>query len=221
MFEDIDKYCERISPALWSEPLNIVSNFAFLIAGFILVRLYQSRLNDQKRKDWDIQGLIVLLFIIGIGSSLWHIYAKNWSLYTDVIPILLFINIGMISCLYRVVGCSFSLTAGMFLFYQLFNYSLQSIFEKDFLNGSIFYLPTWLLLIGISVVLKRRNNEYSQQFIGIFFVFTLALLFRTIDLGICSVVPTGTHFIWHILSAYMMYLLVRILILNNIRFQAG
>ena len=221
MFEDIDKYCERISPDLWSEPLNIASNLAFLISGLLLIRLYHSRLNEQQRKDWDIQGLIVLLFIIGIGSSLWHIYAKSWSLYTDVIPILLFINIGIISCLYRVVGCSLSLTIGLFLFYQLFNFSLQSIFERDFLNGSIFYLPTWLLLIGISVVLKRSNNEYSQQFLGIMFVFTFALLFRTIDLGICSVVPIGTHFIWHMMSAYMMYLLVRILILNSIRVQTG
>jgi len=215
MFEDIDKYCERLTPALWGEPVNIASNFAFLIAGFILLRLYRRRINVRVGKDWDIQALIVLLFIIGAGSSLWHIYAKSWSLYSDVIPILLFINIGILSCLYRLVRCSFSLTAGIFLLYQLFNYSLQSAFDENFLNGSIFYLPTWLLLIGMSLFLRRGDIALSQQFLGICVIFTFSLVFRTIDLGVCNSIPIGTHFIWHIMSAYMMYLLVRILIMNT------
>lgn len=221
MFEDIDKYCERLSTELWGEPLNIVSNLAFLVAGYVLLRLYRSRLNDQGLKNWDIQGLIFLLLIIGIGSSVWHIYAKRWSLYIDVIPILLFINIAILSCLYRVVRCTISLTAGVFLLYQLFNYSLQSMLDKDFLNGSIFYLPTWLLLVGISLYLKRSDSEHSQQFFTICIIFTAALIFRTIDLGVCTVFPVGTHFIWHIMSAYMMYLIVRILIVNNYRIQPG
>jgi hypothetical protein len=28
----VDGYCERVAPGLWGEPLNAVSNIAFLVA---------------------------------------------------------------------------------------------------------------------------------------------------------------------------------------------
>lgn len=213
MFEYIDKYCERISPDLWGEPFNIISNLAYIVASVFLIRLYQRSVSKNGWKNWDIQGLILLLILIGTGSSLWHISANSWALYADVIPILLFINLYLLSCLYRVLGYSVLLTAEIFLFYHLVNYNVQTYFEKDLLNGSIFYLPTWLLLFGIGLLLWRKQTETSKQILSACLIFALALFIRTIDLDLCHIFPVGTHFIWHILSAYMMYLLMRVLIL--------
>ena len=33
----IDLYCERVGPGTWDEPLNAVTNLAFLAAGLLLV----------------------------------------------------------------------------------------------------------------------------------------------------------------------------------------
>ena len=35
----IDIYCERIEPGLWAEPLNAITNLAFIIAAFLLIRM--------------------------------------------------------------------------------------------------------------------------------------------------------------------------------------
>jgi len=217
MFEEMYKYCERVSPEAWGEPINIVSNLAYLTVSILLVRLYQQQRNVVQRHDWDIRALIGLLFVIGLGSSLWHIYATNWALYFDAIPILTFINIYVLSCLYRIAGCSTTVTGILFLVYHVFNYGLQAIFEKDFLNGSIFYLPTWIFLVGITLFLKRNNVAVSRQYWWISVIFAIALFFRTVDFSVCDSFSVGTHFIWHIMSAYMMYLLVRILIVDSSR----
>lgn len=33
-FTEIDLYCERIYPGFWAEPLNAITNIAFIIASF-------------------------------------------------------------------------------------------------------------------------------------------------------------------------------------------
>jgi hypothetical protein len=43
-------------------------------------------------------------------------------------------------------------------------------------------------------------------------VFAVALVFRTIDTPICRAWPSGTHFVWHLLNALVMYLSVRALV---------
>ena len=215
MIGSIDKYCERISPDLWAEPFNIVSNLAYVIAGIFLVKLYRSTLSQHGWKYWDILVLIALIMCIGLGSSVWHIYATGWALYADAIPILLFINVYIISCLYRVVNSSILVIGALFLFYHLLNYSLQNYFDKDFLNGSIFYLPTGLFLLGISLFLLNKASIVGQKMLLASFIFIIALFFRTIDLDVCHTFSFGTHFIWHIISGYMMYLLVKILIFDK------
>ena len=45
-------------------------------------------------------------------------------------------------------------------------------------------------------------------------VFSLALVFRTVDSMICPYFQIGTHFLWHILNGVLVYLSVRALICN-------
>ena len=35
----IDLYCERLSPGIWAEPINALTNLAFLVAAFAAWRL--------------------------------------------------------------------------------------------------------------------------------------------------------------------------------------
>lgn len=86
MNEFIDVYCERLGPGLLAEPLNAVSNLAFFVATFCAWRL--------ARRE-HVSGvapfiLLVLLMLIGIGSSLFHTFATRWAGLSDTLPILLF-----------------------------------------------------------------------------------------------------------------------------------
>ena len=82
-FEAVDGYCERIDATFWSEPVNAITNAAFLIAAFWVWR----------RPDLPIMGrvLAIILALIGIGSFLFHTFAQPWAGVADVVPILIYI----------------------------------------------------------------------------------------------------------------------------------
>src|SRR3546814_17694132 len=49
-------------------------------------------------------GLVLLLFVIGIGSGLFHTFAVAWAALADVIPVALFILLYMYLALRRLVA---------------------------------------------------------------------------------------------------------------------
>ena len=82
-------YCERGGdPSFWAEPLNAISNGAFVIAGLIGAwQLMRSPRKDYALFEWL---LVVLVICIGIGSFMFHTYATVWAIPFDTIPISLF-----------------------------------------------------------------------------------------------------------------------------------
>ncbi|WP_455220789.1 ceramidase domain-containing protein [Kaarinaea lacus] len=217
LLEFLDHYCERVAPGFWNEPFNLLSNLAFIITGFLVWRMVKQQRQQIAGSIWDLMLLNVLLFAIGIGSSLWHLLANQWSLLADTIPILLFINLFLLSCLFRVFSLTVTLTLGIFIAYHVINYLIQSALPSNFLNGSIFYLPTWGFLLGIAVAAGRKKVAGRHYYIGGWAIFTISLIFRTVDQSLCTILPIGTHFIWHILNAATLFLLMYGLIYNSAR----
>ena len=210
----LDHYCERTAAGLWNEPFNLLSNLAFIAAGILVWRLLRQQRRPMTGPVWDISVLTVLLLVIGIGSGLWHMFASGWSLMADSIPILLFINIYLLSCLIRVFSLSIAMSLTLFIIYHLVNYSIQAALPGDFLNRSIFYLPTWVFLSGITLTVWKQQRVAYHYYINAFVIFTVALVLRTLDQSVCSFLPAGTHFVWHILNATALYLLMHGLIAN-------
>src|SRR3546814_2691097 len=99
----IDLYCERVGPGLWAEPLNLVTNLAFILAGVLLVVALR-RAEPAVRRDPAIIGLAVLVLVVGIGSGLFHSFATRWAALAAVIPIALFILFYLYLALRRFVG---------------------------------------------------------------------------------------------------------------------
>ncbi|CAN0604740.1 unnamed protein product, partial [Ectocarpus sp. 12 AP-2014] len=62
MNDFIDAYCERMDAGFWAEPVNALTNAAFLIAAYLLYR--QLRGTDD-RAALALTGLVAA---IGIGS---------------------------------------------------------------------------------------------------------------------------------------------------------
>ena len=98
--DTLDLYCERTAPGLWNEPLNALTNLAFLLAGLLLVVALR-RAGPAVRRDPAILALVALLFLIGLGSGLFHTFATRWAVLADVIPIALFILLYMYLALRR------------------------------------------------------------------------------------------------------------------------
>ena len=208
----LDAYCERIGPGLWNEPLNAVTNLAFIAAGVMALRQWRKARQLAWRSSWDLLLLIALLFAIGVGSALWHTFATRWSKFADEIPILLFINLFLLAFLVRVGRLRWVGTLGLFALFHLLNFGVNAAFPRELLNGSIFYGPAWATLIVMAVFLAARKDPEARAFAQAAGVFTVSLVFRTIDEAVCPAFPVGTHFLWHLCNAAMLYLLLTALI---------
>lgn len=201
--EPLDLYCERVGPGLWAEPLNALSNLAFLIAaGFLL-----SRLLPEPRRDWPAVAFAVLIAVIGIGSGLFHLFANRWSLMADVVPIQLFILgyfvLGMMRFLQLGWAGALVATAAFFAASLL----VETI-ARPLLDGSSGYLPG-LLAIGIVAAAARpRTPDSARMLAWAGVTFTVSLALRTLDQPLCPGLTVGTHFAWHILNAVTLAILV-------------
>lgn len=96
----VDIYCERVDAAFWSEPINAITNAAFLIAAYLALRSY--RAGDTH--DRLLQFLIVTVALIGLGSFAFHTMATRGAVLLDVIPITVFVYAYLFLALRRYVG---------------------------------------------------------------------------------------------------------------------
>lgn len=209
----LDIYCERAGAAgLLAEPINLITNAAFVIAAVFAARWLAAEPDLGLRNGWDLGLLILLLGAIGIGSALWHSVATGWAVLADVIPITLFLNLYLLSFGWRVLRLRPLALLGLWLGYQVLSIGLVVITGPELLNGSVGYLPALAFLGGFWWILRRRADPLAPTLLVACLLFIGSLTFRTLDMALCEVLPIGLHFLWHLLNALLLYLLLRGLI---------
>ena len=192
----VSAYCERLAPGLLGEPLNTLTNLAFLWAAFHGWR--------QASKHHDQRLLAALLGSIGIGSTLFHAFATPLTQLFDVMPIALFQLCYLGSYLRRVARCTPAACAACLLLYVV---ALAAASQWSApLNGSLAYSPAAAALLLLGIVHWRMQAR--ADVLGAALVFLLSLAARSVDLALCPHWPLGTHFIWHLLNAAMLSLLL-------------
>ena len=200
----IDIYCERLDIGMWAEPINAVTNVAFILAATIMwlrcKNLVEARI------------LSFLLFSIGCGSFLFHTFAQTWAALLDVTAILIFILTYIFLANRRFLGWSKMVSLiGVILFfpYQLLFASILS--NIRLFGSSLQYIPVAILIFIYSGLLRKSEPNLSHGlFIGAS-ILSLSIIFRTIDEPFCSILSVGTHFVWHILNAIMLSWMIEIL----------
>lgn len=214
----IDLYCERTAPGFWNEPVNALSNAAFVIAAWLGWHLYRRR---GKHDVLDLL-LIVLAAAIGVGSFLFHTFANGWSELADITPIWTFVAIFVLLTIYRLTGEDVRATArmafiamgsiGVVFWFASGDLTTENTSEPGYLNGSLQYLPALLVLMGFAAVTLVHRHPARYNVTAAAITFLLSLAFRTIDLTTCAITGIGTHFMWHILNGVMVGFLLQTLI---------
>ncbi|MEM7614132.1 MAG: ceramidase domain-containing protein [Pseudomonadota bacterium] len=196
----LDNYCERIDPSFWAEPVNAVTNVAFLIAAVVCWGMLGGK------RDPGARILTVLLFAIGVGSFLFHTYATRWALMADVLPITAFI----LAYVYLATTRFFDLRwfwglAAVVLFFP-YSAGVSAAVGATFgpLNGSVGYIPVALLILGYAAAVLPRDEQAARGLAIGGAILSLSLLFRTVDEALCPAIPLGTHFLWHVLNGIML-----------------
>jgi hypothetical protein len=212
----VDLYCERSSDAFWAEPLNALTNAAFPLAAFAAWWLAR-RASVSNR---TIGALIAITFAIGIGSFLFHTLATAGAAILDVAPIALFMLLYLWLALRRFVGLLRPATVAWLVLFLLLPVVLGRLLPPGFLSGGIGYLPALLAMLAVGAVLAARRYAAAGLVLAAGGTFLVSLAFRTIDLPACGAWPEGTHFLWHVLNAVVLYLLLRAAILDRQRAQS-
>jgi len=209
-------YCERLDAGFWAEPFNAVTNAAFLVAALAGLLLWRRA----GGRDYLVLALILLLFAIGIGSFLFHTMPNGWTLMADVVPIQLFAFGYFAFALRRYFGASGLVTAAGTL--AFFGLALAlSWAGRAFLpapaSGSAGYAAFVLGLFGMATALPRRPALRPQKKLlalaGV--AFAVSLTIRSIDFAVCAGLPLGTHWLWHLLNALVLYWLLRAAVLSE------
>ena len=219
--DKIFAYCERgLDPGFWAEPLNAISNAAFLIAALVALMDWQRWRHDlsgSPRRSVTELALIALVAVIGTGSFLFHTYATRWAMLADVIPISLFMFAYLGYALRRFAGLGWLPTlTGLVAFFAISSFA-ESVDcgGRPCLNGSIGYLPAFGALALIGIWLGAKGHPAARHILAGAAIFAVSLAFRTLDRSVCPQTALfagrvlGTHFIWHMLNATLLYLLLR------------
>ncbi len=210
----VDAYCERTDAGYWSEPVNALTNLAF-VAGALWV---WPRTAGQPLA----RGMAAVLFMIGVGSWLFHTHATVWASTADTLPILGFILVYIFAANRHVWGWpAWGAAVGMLAFVP-YAALLTPVFARiPFVGISSFYWPVPLLIFGYAVLLRHRAPAFARGLAIGAVTLCLSLVFRSLDDLLCSVNPLGTHFMWHILNAVMLTWMIHVYLRHRLRHRVA
>lgn len=214
----VDIYCERTSPTFWAEPLNAISNMAFPVAALWAAAAARGR-GIADRLVWL---LIAMAACVGLGSFLFHTFANRWSEFADTIPIWSFVALFVFVAMHKIGGMKVGRVLAIALAVAAIVTIVflatgegeggQTVSATDPLNGSGQYAPAVLALFAFATISQWRGHPMRHWIASAAAIFMLSLTFRTVDMAVCPSLPIGTHFIWHLLNAAMIGMLLQVLI---------
>lgn len=195
-------YCENFSGFFpIQQPLNTLSNAAYLVAAWVLWGDFRPL---SRRESW----LVSTVGWIGVGSAIWHLFLLPQLLLLDFSGIMLF----MVSAWYLALAKAGGLTGpGVhFGFIGLFVAMLvcHLLWPPSLIGGSGVFLPVFAFLGWLA----WRNPGIRAGLLWSLLWFAVAFAFRLADIAACRSAPWGTHWLWHGFSAAAVYVLVKTLL---------
>jgi len=204
--QEVDAYCERLGPGLWAEPLNALTNAAFVIAAFVMWR----RVRGQGLPL--VGALIAILTVIGLSSGLWHTAARAYSGALDSVSILVFILVYLFAANRYFFGLSKGIaliaTAGFVPFVAATGWAFAQL---PFFGISASYWPVPLLIIAAALVLRCSSPVTARGMALGAALLVVSISVRSLDASLCATLPIGTHFVWHCLNALMLGWMIEVL----------
>ena len=198
--DNIFFYCERTSSDILGEPINFFTNLFFII--FSVLLLFNKSILNKK--------YALLIFLIGVGSMLFHSIPNRLTGFLDIFFIISFIFY-YIFTLYIKLNIKKYISAIISIVFIVICFVFGIFSKNTLLGSSAFYLPIifHMLFLYLYFLNNKKIYMYHNLFLFILVLFSFSLLLRSVDLYLCNLFFIGTHFLWHILNALVLYLLVK------------
>ncbi len=206
----VSSYCERLDPSFWAEPVNAVSNLAFVLAAIWM--WYRISARGAGEAAGIARVLCVFLAGTGLASFLWHTFATPWSVALDVIFIALFSLTYIYAANRHFWGMRpLVATVATLAFFPYAAIVGSAFAQLPFFEISFFYWPLPLLIFGYGFALIQRRPETGRGLVIGASLLCLSLMFRSVDGMLCQRIPVGTHFLWHLLNGVMLGWMIEVL----------
>ena len=195
----VDIYCERTGPEYWSEPINALTNAAFIIAAIIMWRRVQGPRLRLARVMCGVLGAI------GVGSWLFHTHANGLTGLLDVLPIVGFIVLYIHAANRAFLGLGRLASAAIAVAFVPVSALLSGpLSALPVIGVSASYIPVALLILAYAALLARRLPETARGLAIGGVILTASITARSIDQPLCAALPMGTHFLWHLMNGLML-----------------
>ncbi len=199
--EAVDLYCERTDASLWSEPVNALTNLAFILAAGTLLRRMDGR------TPADLRALAWLLALIGAGSFVFHTVAERWASMLDIVFIAIFVMLFVQRALVRLHGWRNGKALVALAGVVALSAVIAVTVRIPALNGSELYLGPWLALITLAITCPQAAPARWLRATAA--LFAVSMVLRSVDLTVCETFPLGTHFGWHLNNALVLWCALR------------
>ena len=194
------------------EPWNAWSSLTFLIP--VLIFLWQLR-GRHSNYAFIVWFCCPLLVIGGLGSTFFHAFrASTILLLMDAIPIMVLVVGVSIWMWLKVLPKNIQIVWVLLIFFGLTFLSAVFLSGQDRISASYFFRG-WMLLLPCYLFLRQTKFQNSGRLFTAIGFFALALLFRFLDEKVeIEFMPWGTHWLWHLSTAFGAYFLGEYLIKN-------
>jgi hemolysin III len=191
-------YAETDIKYIIVEPWNALSSLSFWIPVFY----WAYQLKGKYQKYPFLTSCMPLLFLGGLGSALFHAFrTSQWLLLMDVLPILILTAAISFYFWYQVIR-NWLYVAILFIFYA----ALQSWQWYQPMGGqatNVMYLARGVMIFLPAVLLLRQIEfHYVWALIGAMAWFSAAITFRYLDFEASAWMYMGSHWLWHISTAF-------------------
>lgn len=197
-------FCEEQICHIIGQPANTWSNIGYFIAAYFLWK--HSDLGQRR------YGFVVITFLLGMGSTIFHMSGTLWAKKLDVSAMILLSSFVLILGLQEKLKLSRKITA---LFYAALTLFSIPWIGYGRAGGNIFLVGLFVaVVLQIDLARGRALPKSLKSLLGrALLVFSIALVINMADQQglLCwpnNHIFTG-HGLWHLMTAYCIYLSAR------------
>ncbi|MFZ1340857.1 MAG: hypothetical protein WAS26_17595 [Paracoccaceae bacterium] len=203
ILEPLYLYCERTGPGLLGEPVNFLASFAFVLVARSIWRMAEA------------SGLLRLMagltFLLCPGGLYLHSLPSAAALAANLVAILALILVYFYGLNRHVVGLAPAMAVVCALL--ILPFAAVSLPLIGLIRGaasSAAYLALPILLLGYSAALRPEMPATARGLLVAALIMLSAIILRSIDLPLCGVWPWGTHFLWIMGAALLLWQLAHV-----------
>ncbi len=201
--ETLFLYCERTSTGPLAEPLNTAACFGFLLAA-VLMRGMSTGLGLLRL----MSGQTFLLFLTAV-----LVHSNPNALTTALVLafVLAVVLVFFFGINRDVLGLSTGLSLACSALILPFGAaSLPLVALLPGASSSAAFAAFLVLMLGYGVVLRPNAPQAARGLFHGGLLLLVGLVIRSLDRPLCPSLPVGTHFIWILCSAFLLWHLARI-----------